>query len=307
MKTDISSTSIPVRIGGIVQQFLWNREDQDFPIVYESLGQGSPVLLLPAFSTVSTRSEMSGLAKRLSAKKYRAIAVDFPGFGDSGRPRADYSPALYRDFLEDFVLTTFERKPVAVIAAGHSAPYVLWLADKYPTVFSRIVLVAPTWQGPFAVMGVNGVVRNLFKETVRLPIVGQVLYQLNTLPSFLKFMYRRHVYVDGEKLTPEFIQNKWENTQQPGGRFAPAAFVTGNLDLTKNRNDLLGLIRGMSIPIMVVIGESSPKSSRREMEAIAALPRVESVLLPGSLGMHEEFPDDIAEVILPFLKTTVSR
>lgn len=306
MKTDISSTSYPVRIGGVVEQFLWNREDQDFPIVYESLGQGSPVLLLPAFSTVSTRAEMSGLAKRLSAK-YKAIAVDFPGFGDSGRPRADYSPALYREFLEDFVLTSFDRKPVAVIAAGHSAPYVLWLADKYPTVFSRIVLVAPTWQGPFAVMGVNGIVRNLFKETVRLPIVGQVLYQLNTLPSFLKFMYRRHVYVDAEKLTPEFIQNKWESTQQPGGRFAPAAFVTGNLDLTKNRNDLLGLIRGMSIPIMVVIGESSPKSSRREMEAIAALPRVDSVLLPGSLGMHEEFPDDIAEVILPFLTTTVSR
>ncbi|MEA5597221.1 alpha/beta hydrolase [Rivularia sp. UHCC 0363] len=305
MKTEIS-TSTPVRIGGVAEQFLWNREDQDFRIVYESLGQGSPVLLLPAFSTVSTRSEMSGIAKRL-ATKYRAIAVDFPGFGDSGRPNVNYSPALYRDFIEDFVLTAFDRKPVAVIAAGHSAPYVLWLASKYPTVFSRIVLVAPTWQGPFAVMGVNGVVRTLLKEIVRLPILGQILYKLNTLPSFLKFMYRRHVYVNAEKLTPDFIQDKWESTQQPGGRFAPAAFVTGNLDLAKNRNDVLGLIRGISIPIMVAIAESSPKSSRREMEAIAALPRVESVLLPGSLGMHEEYADAIVEAILPFLATAVSR
>ena len=305
MKTEVS-TSTPVRIGGVAEQFLWNREDQDFRIVYESLGQGSPVLLLPAFSTVSTRSEMSGIAKRL-ATKYKAIAVDFPGFGDSGRPNVNYSHALYRDFIEDFVLTAFDRKPVAVIAAGHSAPYVLWLASKYPTVFSRIVLVAPTWQGPFAVMGVNGVVRTLLKEIVRLPILGQILYKLNTLPSFLKFMYRRHVYVDAEKLTPDFIQDKWESTQQPGGRFAPAAFVTGNLDLAKNRNDVLGLIRGISVPIMVAIAESSPKSSRREMEAIAALPRVESVLLPGSLGMHEEYADAIVEAILPFLATRVSR
>lgn len=306
MKAKSSSTSTAVRIGGVVEQFLWNREDQDFPIVYESLGKGPPVLLFPAFSTVSMRSEMSGIAQGLSSK-YKAIAVDFPGFGDSGRPKADYSPALYRDFIEDFVLTTFERQPVTVIAAGHSAPYVLWLASKYKDLFSRIVLVAPTWRGPFAVMGVNGMVRNLIKEIVRLPIIGQILYKLNTLPSFLKFMYRRHVYVDAEKLTPNFIQDKWENTQQPGGRFAPAAFVTGNLDLARKRDDLLGLVRGLSVPVMVVIPESCPKSSRQEMEAIAALPRIESVLLPGSLGMHEEYPDEIIEAILPFLETTVSH
>ena len=306
MTTDFLSTSTTARIGGVVEQFVWNREDQDFRIVYESLGKGSPVLLFPAFSTVSMRSEMSGIAQQL-ASKYKVVTVDFPGFGDSGRPKADYSPALYSDFIEDFVLTTFERKPVAVIASGHSAPYVLWLAEKYPTVFSRIVLVAPTWRGPFAVMGVNRIVRNLFKEIVRLPIIGQILYKLNTLPSFLKFMYRRHVYVDAEKLTSDFIQDKWESTQQPGGRFAPAAFVTANLDLVRHRSDFLGLVRKLSVPIMVVIGKSSPKSSRKDMEAIANLPRVESVLLEGSLGMHEEYPDMIAEEILPFLGATVSR
>ncbi|MBV6623829.1 MAG: alpha/beta hydrolase [Rivularia sp. (in: Bacteria)] len=305
MTTGFSSIETNARIGGVVEKFVWNREEQDFPIVYESLGGGSPVLLFPAFSTVSMRSEMSGIAKRIS-HQYKAIAIDFPGFGDSGRPKADYGPALYRDFIEDFVLTTFEKKPVSVVAAGHSAPYVLWLASKYPQVFSRIVLVAPTWRGPLAVMGVNGIIRNLVKQVVRLPIIGQFLYKLNTLPSFLKFMYRRHVYVDAEKLTPNFIEDKWESTQQPGGRFAPAAFVTGCLDLVSRRSDLLGLVRKVSVPIMVVIAKSSPRSSRQEMEAIANLPGVESVVLEGSLGMHEEYPDIVAEEILPFLGATVS-
>ncbi|AFY59047.1 hypothetical protein Riv7116_6727 [Rivularia sp. PCC 7116] len=306
MTTGFSSIETNARMGGVVGQFVWNREDQDFRIVYESLGAGSPVLLFPAFSTVSMRSEMSGIAKKIS-DQYKAVAVDFPGFGDSGRPKADYGPALYRDFIEDFVLTTFEKKPVSVIAAGHSAPYVLWLASKYPQVFSRIVLVAPTWRGPLAVMGVNGIIRNLVKQVVRLPIIGQILYKLNTLPSFLKFMYRRHVYVDAEKLTPNFIQDKWESTQQPGGRFAPAAFVTGCLDLVTRRSDLLGLVRKISVPVMLVIAKSSPRSSREEMEAIANLPGVESLVLEGSLGMHEEYPDIIAEEILPFLGATVNR
>ncbi len=306
MTTSFSSAPTSGRFGGVVKQFVWNREEQDFRIVYESLGQGSPVLLFPAFSTVSMRSEMSGIAKQLSSK-YNAVAVDFPGFGDSGRPTVDYGPALYKDFIEDFVLTTFDKQPVDVIAAGHSAPYVLWLAAKYPNVFSRIVLIAPTWQGPLAVMGVNVIIRNSLKQIVGLPIIGQILYKLNTLPSFLKFMYRRHVYVDAERLTPNFIQDKWESTQQTGGRFAPAAFVTGCLDLVQRRSDLLGFVRKVSSPVMVIIGKSCPKSSRQEMEAIANLPQVERVLLQGSLGMHEEYPDIIAEEILPFLGTTVNH
>jgi hypothetical protein len=38
------------------------------------------------------------------------------------------------------------------------------------------------------------------------------------------------------------------------------------------------------------------------MDALAALPKVESVVVPGSLGLHEEFPEEVFEAILPFLK-----
>jgi len=46
--------------------------------------------------------------------------------------------------------------------------------------------------------------------------LGQALYKLNTLLSFLSWMYRRHVYTDATKLTPEFIKRKHQLTQQPG-------------------------------------------------------------------------------------------
>ena len=38
-----------------LQKFSWQWQSQTFEIVYDIQGQGTPVLLLPAFSTVSSR------------------------------------------------------------------------------------------------------------------------------------------------------------------------------------------------------------------------------------------------------------
>jgi pimeloyl-ACP methyl ester carboxylesterase len=299
MSTNLLSASPYSEIGGVVQEYFWKWENQQLRVVYESLGKGTQLLLLPAFSTVSTRSEMGEIGKLLSPN-FEVVAVDWPGFGQSSRLAVNYGPALYQDFLEGFV-TSVIKTPVAVVAAGHSAAYVLQLANKRPSVFSRIVLVAPTWRGPLRVMGLNQQITGTVRELVRSPFVGQILYKLNTLPSFLSFMYRRHVYVDAAKLTPDFIQHKWRNTQQPGGRYAPAAFVTGTLDAVDNQDDFLALARGLSVPLKVVIGESCPPKSRAEMDALTALPGVQTVVLPGSLGMHEEYPQAVVEAVRDFL------
>ncbi|PMB52578.1 alpha/beta hydrolase [Fischerella thermalis CCMEE 5201] len=300
MSTNLLSSPTNFGIGGVVKAISWNWKNQQLQIVYETIGSGSPLLLLPAFSTVSTREEMSGIAKLL-APYFQVIAVDWPGFGDSSRLPVNYEPAIYEQFLEYFVTSVFD-VPITVVAAGHSAAYVLKLAQKNSSVFSRLVLVAPTWRGPLPTMGVDRQFAGVFREIVRSPIVGQALYKLNTVPSFLSFMYRRHVYVDAAKLTPSFIEHKWQNTQQPGARFAPAAFVTGNLDAVHNQADFLTLAQNLSVPLMVVIGESSPSKSRADMDALAALSGVQTAVLPGSLGMHEEYPEAVAEAILPFLR-----
>jgi pimeloyl-ACP methyl ester carboxylesterase len=288
-------------IGGNICKFSWNWQNQEVKIVYEILGNGSPILLLPAFSTVSMRSEMAGIAQLL-APHFQVFTMDFPGFGDSSRLAFDYQPALYRQFLEDFITSVFQL-PVMVVAAGHSAAYVLQLAQKLPNLFSRIALIAPTWRGPLPTMGANANIAGFTKDLIRLPLLGQFLYKLNTAPSFLKWMYSRHVYTDTSKLTDEFVKSKWSNTQKPGARFAPAAFVTGNLDAVRSQGEFLELARGLSVPLKVIIGESSPPKSRLEMDAIALLPNVQSQILPGTLGMHEEYSHHVVEAIMPFLGT----
>lgn len=62
-------------------------------------------------------------------------------------------------------------------------------------------------------------------------------------------------------------------------------------------------VEQLSVPVMVVIGEQAPPSSKAEMEAIAALPNVQTVRLPGTLGMVEEYGEEVATTALPFLQT----
>lgn len=299
MSTNLLSTNKPVAFGGVVQEYLWNWDNQSLRVVYETLGKGSPLLLLPAFSSVSTRSEMGELAKLL-APHFQVVAVDWPGFGESSRPSLDYRPEIYQQFLEDFIKAVFNNA-ITVVAAGHAASYVLRLAVKQPAIFPRIVLTAPTWRGPLPTMGANPQIAGMVRGLVRSPLIGQILYKLNTLPSFLDFMYRRHVFTDADKLTPSFIDKKWQTTQQPGARFASAAFVTGSIDAVRKQSDFLTLVQSLSVPLMIVIGESSPPKSREEMDAIAALPGVRSVVIPGSLGLHEEYPIEVLAAVQDFL------
>lgn len=108
---------------GIIREFQWNWKKQPVTVVYETFGMGKPILLLPSFSSVSSRSEMYGVAKHL-AQYYTVVIPDWLGFGQSSRPAFDYRPALYHNFLKDFVKAIFT-EPVVIIAAGHAAGYAM--------------------------------------------------------------------------------------------------------------------------------------------------------------------------------------
>ncbi|WP_309738316.1 alpha/beta fold hydrolase [Chamaesiphon sp. OTE_20_metabat_361] len=281
--------------------YQWSWQGQPVSVAYETEGVGKPILLLPAFSTVSSRTEMSGLAQLLKSQ-YQVTTVDFPGFGDSDRSRLDYAPPLYRQFLAEFVRDIY-RSPIAIIAAGHAAGYALNLAATVPNSVSELILVAPTWRGPLPTMarGQKPWLKGI-RELIRTPVIGQLLYQLTTTPSFLAFMYRRHVYADAHKLTPDLLTQKRQITQQPGARYGAGAFVTGGLDPYLDRASAIAHLQSLSIPVLIAIGQSSPPKSTAEMLALAEVPHVISHTLPGTLGMHEEYPAELYEVILPFLR-----
>ena len=292
------SFKTPFSIGGKIDRYSWIYSGEQYQVVYETTGQGSPVLILPAFSTVSSRGEMKGIARML-ADRYRVTVLDWLGFGESECPSVDYNPALFQQLLQDFVETIYDR-PIILIAAGHASGYALKLAKDKSDLVSKLILVAPTWQGPLRVMGLPDEIRSGVKNLVRSPFVGQLLYYFNTTPSFLRFMYKRHVYTDEAKLTPEFIAQKHQITSKNGARYAPAAFVTGAIDPVANREEFLHYLSSVSMPVSLVLAENAPPKSKAEMSAMAELD-VPAVELRGTLGIYEEYPEAVAEAISNFI------
>ena len=297
------TSSKAAAIESTISTYQWYWQGQPLTITYQTSGSGTSILLLPSFSTASSRTEMAGLADLLSSQ-FQVTTVDFPGFGDSSRSKLDYSPPLYHQFVGDFVRDIYLDLPVTIIAAGHAAGYALNFAAKVPNSVAKLILVAPTWRGPLPTMahGQKPWLK-LVRELIRTPILGQFLYQLNTTPSFLGFMYRRHVYADPRTLTPEVLQQKRQLTQQPGARFGAAAFVTGGLDPYFDRATAIDQLQSLMIPVFVAIGASSPPKSKAEMLAFAEVRNITSCVLPGTLGLHEEYPHELHIAILPFLTT----
>lgn len=140
---------------------------------------------------------------------------------------------------------------------------------------------------------------------MRFPVLGQALYQAKTTKEFLRLMCGRHVYVDQSRLTPEFMVQKQQITRQPGTRFAPAAFVTGGLDPVSDRQEFITLLQSCPVPVLVIMADQAPPYSKQEMEAMVAIPGIQSLVLPGTLEMYEEYAAKVAEAASPFLERRI--
>lgn len=133
------------------------------------------------------------------------------------------------------------------------------------------------------------------------PVIGEALYRLNTLRSVIGLMYRRHVYGEVSRVTPAFVAKKQEVARRPGARFASVAFVTGQLDPVSDRAAFLALFNPPPVPILVLCGNAMPPRSKAEMAALAGQSSIDLRWMPGSLGLHEEYAQTIADPIVRFL------
>jgi pimeloyl-ACP methyl ester carboxylesterase len=136
------------------------------------------------------------------------------------------------------------------------------------------------------------------RRLVELPGLGPLLYRLNVSPLVIRRMVSGHVYSDPAWLDGERLRDKRRVVDAKGARFASVAFVTGALDRIASRVELLALAGGAGVPILLVYGAETPRRSLAEIEALAALPGVQTVrLVRGKLAVHEEFPDEVAAAV----------
>ena len=288
------------RIGGVPENLQVNLNGRKVRVTLERRGpeNGDLWLLLPALSTVSSRGEWQEFADAMD-QRCQLVSFDWPGFGDSERLAIAYDANVLREALTSILqhLQRADQDKINVVAAGHSVPIALGLAEQCSRQWEQIVVVAPTFRGPLPTMtGRTGKSFNWVRQLVRLPVVGPLLYRLNTSRPILKLMLRRHVWVNRNLLSPQRLREQQTISRQPGARFASVAFVTGGLDAAADSQWWLAQIQRLHCPLHVVIANEAPPRSKQEMLTLAdKADRVTDI--NGRLGLHEEFGRQLAQTI----------
>lgn len=285
----------------------------------ESVGNAKHILLVPTISDVSTVEEWRTVAKDIVARegdvRCRATIVDWPGLGYSDRPSLEYNADVMQNFLEQFI--NAPDSPLAnsggelvIFGGGHAATIALRAAGKGSINPASIAAVAPTWAGPLPIVFGRGsdmeTRYGLLRGTLRAPAVGWMMYNmLVSNEKSIKSQYESHVYANPENVTPSIVESRYALTKRKGARYVPAAFLTGQLDPVKSREEFLQLFAELEgkAPILVVSTASAPKRSKAEMEALKGAKGVTKfVEVPGALLPQEEYPLTVAEELYKFLE-----
>jgi pimeloyl-ACP methyl ester carboxylesterase len=204
-------------------------------------GDGRPLLLVHSVNAGASAYEMSPFFDYYSRQR-PVYALDLPGFGFSARGDRIYSTDLFTVALEDLLheIGADKQGGADVIALSLGCEFAARAAINHPELIHSLVFISPTGLSTSAPEdrgrqpGISGRSRRL-RALFAFPLWSQAFYDaLVSRPSLRYFLQRSF---DGE-VDPGLLEYAWSTTHQPGARFAPLYFISGQL-FTPNASETL--------------------------------------------------------------------
>ncbi len=195
-------------------------------------GEGRPLLLVHSVNAGASAYEMRPLFDYYSGQR-PVYALDLPGFGFSARGDRVYSAELYTTALLDLLreIDAGRRDGADVIALSLGCEFAARAAVHQPALIHSLALISPSGLSeqanqegaePVGITNTSRMLRRLFA----FPLWSQAFYDaLVSRPSLRYFLQRSF---DGE-VDPGLLDYAWVTTHQPGARFAPLYFISGQL------------------------------------------------------------------------------
>jgi len=251
-------------------------------------GSGRPVLLIHDF--LVSHLEFEGVLEPL-AERFRVLAPDLPGFGESEKP----SPARYAYGIESFaeamvdMIAGLELGRVSVVGHSLGGAAAITLAAEHPELVERLVLV-DAMSYPF---------RLDFRSRLPfLPFVGGLLFK----QLYGRGMFRRHfrdnVFSPGFTLPLERIDRYYDQFNTPAARESAHAVMQS----IRDTRPIVARITRITAPTLVVWGRSDrifPASFGQRLAREIAGARFD--VLDAGHSPNEERPEDFVRSVSRFL------
>lgn len=276
----------------------WGRERSTIwhgqRVVFESMGEGDPIVLLHSLGPGHHGEEWARVAAHLAAS-HRIYVPDLPGFGRSADVKGELDARLLADFVLDF-LADVVASPAVVVGCGRSAGYAVQAASEAPGLVRALGLVAP--RGLSRRLGPLRASDRGLRWLLTLPgVAGLGLWWWTTRRGISRHL-ETEVFAAPERVDARAREQYHAAANQRGAHRALAALLSGQLEW-----DVREAIQTVDVPVWVGWGRRSPAPPVEDAHLwLARLPQAELQIFEGSgLLPHAESPGAFARELKSFL------
>ena len=241
--TETMAGELDTVLTGEEHRYPWKYGDMFYEV--KGARDAKPLLLIHGFGLGASSYEWRKNIDVLS-RQFRVYVVDLLGFGLSDHPVIDYNTEVFTDLVGDFIREVIG-KPTVVVAHGMSCAFVIADAYRHAKYYDRLVLVSPPptmlqESAPGSVSGALGFV-------LRLPIVGQFVYNLLTSRQAISGYYNRQGFHNPGLITEELVEYVYTSAHQPNSRYALISFLSDSSTV-----DVHEATARLQMPVIVVVG-----------------------------------------------------
>lgn len=240
----------------------------------------APVLLVHSVNAAASAYEMKPLFEHFASRR-SVYALDLPGYGHSSRGDRRYTPQLMADAISNVLEVIGE--PAHVVALSLSSEFAARAAIRHPERFASLTVISPTGYGnPGAQPNIGGV--------LRVPVWSQAIFDVIASRRSIEFFLSRSF---NGPVAEGMVEHAYRTSHQPGARFAPLAFLSGELF---SRDAVELLYRHVDVPSLILYDRDPFTGFIRMPEFLTdAGGHWKAVRIPDTLGLPHW--DDLASTV----------
>ena len=231
-------------------------------VIYHESGGGAPLLFVHSVCLGGSSYEWSKVYAEF-AGRFRVLAPDLIGFGESQRPDVRFGASDYVRMLAEFIAATCKDERPILVGSGLGGGFCAQLAAQHPELVSRLILHMPTGGNEFGLARL----RRSTRIATRMERLHGFLYRnyLSTRGSVRNWLAGGG-FADAARLSDETVDVFTTCAQQGGAEFAIRNFHSGGLDL-----DLEFALRGLTQPVALIWGSEPGSPSLDDAERLRSL------------------------------------